>query len=83
MVMIILPNDLGHAQIGIAAGRYLGGAVQRNRAKRIVRAAIQALPQIIAINMDIIFLARRQILTAKSSDLESTIISLLKKTKVV
>lgn len=83
MVIVILPNGLGHVRVGIAAGRSIGGAVQRNRAKRILRAAVQALPQKIAANMDIIFLARRQILNAKSNDLESIIRNLLTKAKVV
>lgn len=81
--MVILPNDLGVARIGIAAGRSVGGAVQRNRAKRMLRAAIQAQPQEIAANMDVVFLARRPILDAKSIDLEPVINTLLNKAKVV
>jgi ribonuclease P protein component len=37
MTVIALPNTLGHSRLGIAATRKLGGAVVRNRAKRLVR----------------------------------------------
>lgn len=81
--MIAVPNDLGRARIGIAAGKSIGGAVQRNRAKRMLRAGTQALPVNITANMDIVFLARRPILNAKSIDLEPAIDTLLKEAKVI
>ncbi len=37
MTMIALRNTLGRSRLGIAATRKLGGAVIRNRAKRLVR----------------------------------------------
>ena len=32
-----LPNDVGHTRLGITATRKVGGAVVRNRAKRMIR----------------------------------------------
>ena len=32
-----LPNALGYSRLGVTATRKLGGAVQRNRAKRLLR----------------------------------------------
>jgi ribonuclease P protein component len=37
MTVIARPNALGRSRLGIAATRKLGGAVVRNRAKRLVR----------------------------------------------
>ena len=82
VVMIALPNDLGRARIGIAAGKSIGGAVKRNRAKRMLRAATQTLPAKIAAHVDIVFLARRPMLNAKSIDLEPIIDTFLKEAKV-
>ena len=36
-VVFLLPNDLGHPRLGITAPKRVGGAVVRNRMKRIVR----------------------------------------------
>lgn len=35
----VVPNGLDHPRVGVAVGRRQGGAVQRNRLKRIVREA--------------------------------------------
>ncbi len=37
MTVIALPNTLGRSRLGIAATKKLGGAVVRNRARRLVR----------------------------------------------
>ena len=37
MTVFLLPTDAGATRLGIAATRKLGGAVQRNRAKRLLR----------------------------------------------
>jgi ribonuclease P protein component len=37
MTVIIVPNSLPHARLGVAASRRLGSAVVRNRLKRLAR----------------------------------------------
>ena len=41
MILFIRPNGLPVARLGVAATRKLGGAVIRNRAKRLVREAFR------------------------------------------
>lgn len=41
MVVHGAPNGIGHARLGLAVGRRVGNAVQRNRLKRLVREAFQ------------------------------------------
>jgi ribonuclease P protein component len=36
-LLVAAPNDQGFARLGLAAARKLGGAVARNRAKRLLR----------------------------------------------
>jgi ribonuclease P protein component len=42
MVVHFVANDLAHDRYGISTGRRLGGAVQRNRVRRRVRAILRA-----------------------------------------
>ncbi len=35
------PNDVGHTRIGLSVGRQVGGAVARNRVKRLLREAFR------------------------------------------
>lgn len=81
--MIALANELDQARIGVAAGRSVGGAVARNRAKRVLRAAIQVLLPRITASVDIILLARQPITKVKSSELELVVETLLKKAKAI
>jgi ribonuclease P protein component len=37
LTLISLPNGTGNARLGVSASRRLGGAVRRNRAKRLIR----------------------------------------------
>lgn len=37
LVVSSLPNSLPHSRLGLAVGRAAGGAVARNRAKRLIR----------------------------------------------
>ena len=51
-------NRRGMNRIGITATKKVGGAVQRNRAKRVIRAAYTALEQELPQGWDFIFVAR-------------------------
>ena len=44
IVVISAPNAEGTVQVGFVAGRRVGGAVERNRAKRRLRAAMARVP---------------------------------------
>ena len=62
VVAIVLPNSLGRNRYGFAAGKRLGGAVERNRAKRLLREAARALHPALAPGHDIVFIARNALL---------------------
>ena len=47
------------ARLGITASRKIGGAVQRNRAKRLVRAAFRATPELFANGIDLVVIVRK------------------------
>lgn len=52
------PNQLPCNRLGITAGKKVGNAVMRNRAKRIIRAAYTAAEPMLPVGVDIVVIAR-------------------------
>lgn len=67
--VFLRPNGLAHMRLGIAATRKLGGAVVRNRAKRIVRELFRQ--QKVACGYDIVVVPNRSLLDASRASLAS------------
>lgn len=65
-VVYVMKNRYG-VRLGITAGKKLGGAVQRNRAKRVVYAAFRECLPILKDGYDFVIVARTRILTIKST----------------
>ncbi len=64
LVLVAAPNNLEHSRFGFTAGRSVGGAVQRNRAKRRMRAALQQYVSELRPGWDTILIARPEIINA-------------------
>lgn len=65
-----LPNRLDFNRFGITAGKKLGNAVLRNRAKRIIRSAYRNCEAALPVGYDIVIVAREGIMDKKSTDIE-------------
>ncbi len=67
--VVVLPNTLGRSRLGIAATKKLGGAVVRNRAKRLVREVfrIGEVPQ----GLDIVVIPRPDMVNADIQTIEA------------
>ncbi len=73
VVTYILGNRSDKIRIGITVSKKLGGAVMRNRAKRLLTAAVfECLPNIRG-GCDIVFVARSKIFRKKSYDVAAII----------
>jgi ribonuclease P protein component len=79
VVLIALPREDEQTLFGVAAGRSVWKAVQRNRAKRRLRAALQpALPRT-APGWDVVLIARPPLLKAPFSHVQVALTNLLKR----
>ena len=67
--IFVLPNTQGVGRLGIAATKKLGGAVQRNRAKRLIREIFRRNK--IAPGLDVVVVPRRELLEASLTTLET------------
>ena len=67
--VFILRNQAGVGRLGIAATRKLGGAVQRNRAKRLIREVFRRNK--IAPGFDVVVIPKRDLLDASLDALEA------------
>lgn len=83
LVLYVLPGSQTHTRVGVAASHAVGGAVQRNRAKRRLRACMrEALPQV-APGWDLVLLARRATLDMPYSELRTALANLLTRANVL
>ena len=83
LVLIKLPNEQESSRFGIAAGRSVGSAVQRNRAKRLVRESLRdSLPSILP-GWDVVILARKPIVKANYHQIRTALVRLLQKAQLL
>ena len=75
--LFILPNKLDVGRLGIAATKKLGGAVQRNRAKRLIREVFRHNK--IASGFDVVVVPKRDLLQASLTVPEADYRSLLER----
>jgi len=75
IVMKVLPNGLNLSRYGFSVTKKVGKAVQRNRLKRLLREIMRL--QLTKSGWDIVFIVRREALTADYHQLERTIAKLL------
>ena len=69
LVTYVRKNRAGICRVGITASKKIGGAVERNRARRVIRAACLALPETVTGHYDIVFVARTRTIRTKSTEL--------------
>jgi ribonuclease P protein component len=73
----------GSGSVAFVAGRRVGGAVLRNRARRILRAAWRELAPRVREGYDIALVAREAIRGAKTQDVVAELNGLLMRARVV
>ena len=69
LVVYVMKNRAGICRIGITTSKKIGNAVERNRSKRVIRAAFRSLKNEVENGYDIIFVARSKTKYTKSTKL--------------
>jgi len=72
-----------HVKVGVAAGRTVGTAVYRNRAKRLLREAMRTLLPNITSGFDLIVIARPGLASATLEETRQALRSLLQRARLL
>ena len=83
VVLIVQSNNQPRVKIGVAAGRTVGTAVYRNRAKRLLREAMRTLLPNIASGLDLILIARPGLVSATLEDTRRALLNLLQRARIL
>jgi ribonuclease P protein component len=77
------PGDQPRVRVGVAAGRTVGTAVVRNRAKRLLREAMRPLIPQITPGLDLILIARPGLVSASLEDTRQALLALLQRAQIL
>lgn len=83
VVLVAHRNETDRVRVGVAAGRTVGNAVRRNRAKRVLRAAMQSLVALIRPGWDVILIARPPLLSSNTPEVREVLMVLLRRAELV
>ena len=78
-LMYYTPSKNKNVKIGISVSKKVGGAVSRNRARRVIREAITPFLESINKNYNLVFVARENIISFSYHDIQRDIEYMLKK----
>ena len=85
LVVYAMKNRVGICRVGITTSKKIGNAVERNRSRRIIRAAYQSIFKQYTLkgNYDIIFIARGKTKYLKSTQVEKAMLDCIKELGLV
>ena len=83
LVSYVTKNRAGICRIGITTSKKIGNAVERNRSRRVIRAAYRAVAPLTGGSWDIVFVARSKTKYLKSTQLEPIILKHLEQAGVI
>lgn len=79
VVVYILKNHKGINRIGLTATKKVGGAVERNRARRVIKEAYRLMEQEFPIGWDFVFVARTKTVFVKTDEVQKAMRFALRK----
>jgi ribonuclease P protein component len=79
VVLVAHPLTEDRLRVGVTAGRSVGGAVQRNRAKRLLRESMRMSLPSIQTGWDLILIARQPLYKATFEQVQAAVVQLLRR----
>ena len=83
LVLVACRNELQLTRVGVMASRSVGGAVERNRARRLMREAWRMYAAHIVPGWDALLIARTAITQVKMQEVAAALESLLRQAQLV
>ena len=85
LVVYAMKNRVGICRVGITTSKKIGNAVERNRSRRIIRAAYQSIFKEYTLkgNYDLIFVARGKTKYLKSTQVEKSMMECIKELDLI
>lgn len=83
LVLCALRNDLDYSRFGFSASKRVGGAVVRNRARRLMREAIRLRQGVIEDGWDVVIIARQPMREANFHQVDRAVEQLLRRARLL
>lgn len=83
VVLVVRENDRDHIRVGVSAGRGTGNAVKRNRAKRLLRAGMRSLVDIVKPGWDVVLIARAPLASSGLAEVRDVLMTLLRRAELI
>lgn len=82
VVLVVQASETQKVRVGVTAGRSVGGAVHRNRSKRLLREAMRPLLSDLPVGWDLILIARPPLPAASIEDIQTALTTLLRRAQL-
>ncbi|MFZ3150654.1 MAG: ribonuclease P protein component [Anaerolineaceae bacterium] len=73
VVLVVMTNDLEVTRVAVIASKSVGGAVQRNRCKRLLRSRVNNNWAEMKHGLDVLFIARKKLLEASPDEVDVSV----------
>ena len=82
LVLVVQASDEATLRVGVAAGRTVGTAVKRNRAKRLIREAVRTVIPSLGTGWDILLIARPALISCNVFEVREALLTLLRRAEL-